>query len=251
MKIQYCSDLHLEFPENNRFLKKEPLIPVGEILILAGDIIPFAVQDMYSHFLDYVSKNFHTVYWIPGNHEYYRYDITQKENVIYEQIRHNVFLVNNRTVVHDNVRLVFSTLWSYIKAVNEWDVQQNISDFSLIKNNKTRFTPQDFNQLHRTALEFLTGELKYQDTQTVVVTHHVPTFMNYPEQYKGSPLNDVFAVELFSLIESCSALYWIYGHSHCNTQPFLIGNTTLLTNQLGYVHMNEHTNFIRNAFIEI
>jgi len=37
MKIQYCSDLHLEFWDNEFFLKHNPLIPCGEILLLAGD----------------------------------------------------------------------------------------------------------------------------------------------------------------------------------------------------------------------
>jgi len=36
MKIQYCSDLHLEFPTNAIFLKNHPIEPAGEILILAG-----------------------------------------------------------------------------------------------------------------------------------------------------------------------------------------------------------------------
>jgi hypothetical protein len=45
IKAQYCSDLHWEFKENMRYIQKNPLNPVGDILILAGDILPFALTE--------------------------------------------------------------------------------------------------------------------------------------------------------------------------------------------------------------
>jgi len=75
--------------------------------------------------------------------------------------------------------------------------------------------------------------------------------MNYPSQYKGDILNEAFAVELFDLIESSNINYWVYGHHHSNTPEFVIGNTKLINNQLGYVQRNEHLKFETNKCIEL
>ena len=252
MKIQYCSDLHLEFKENKNFLSKNPIQPSGEILIIAGDLIPLVMLHHQSDFFDFVSDNFEAVYWLPGNHEYYHYDLKNVKNPLYEKIRDNVFLVNNQIIPYKNVILIFSTLWSAISPQNEMAVLQNISDYSLIKRQGKHITPSHINSLHQTDFNFLTKALNdNRDKTNIVVTHHVPTLLNYPEQHKTSKINQAFAVELFDFIHYSNAAYWIYGHHHNNTAEFKIGNTTMLTNQLGYVQQNEHKEFKGNAVISI
>lgn len=254
MKLQYCSDLHLEFKENEDFIKTHPLQPVGDVLILAGDIVPFVHINKHKDFFDYVSDNFKRVYWIPGNHEYYGnvlncdlYDLMIDYDSclsVYKKIRENVFLVNNQVVKLGNIKFLFTSLWTKISLTNQWYIHQHLNDFHQIKFNGKTFTPEDYNKFHMVSREFLTKALlEKDDCKTVVITHHVPTLMNYPEEYKRSTLNEAFAVELYDFIDNSSINYWIYGHHHINTQDFKIGNTWLLTNQLGYMKYNENEEF--------
>ncbi len=250
LKIQYASDLHLEFPGNKEFLKQHPLQPVGDVLVLAGDIVPFAVMDKHQDFFSFLADNFKTTYWLPGNHEYYHFDIAEKSGVLNEAIRSNVFWVNNTSVLHEHVKLVFSTLWSRISPGYQWQIERSLSDFHVIKHKGYRFSAEQYNQLHAESLAFIQNELiNNQNGQTAVFTHHCPTFLNYPEQYKGDILNEAFAVELHDLIEASEIASWVYGHHHTNTPEFTIGNTKLITNQLGYVQRNEHRLFELNKVI--
>jgi|SRR6185437_1160266 len=251
MKIQYCSDLHLEFPDNKRFMETHPIIPNGEILILAGDIVPFQLIEKHADFFNYISENFKSTYWIPGNHEYYGYDLANKRGAFIEKIRANVFLVNNLLVQEGDINLIFSTLWTDISPQNEWFISQNISDFRVIKYNSLPFTTLNYNEQHRECLRFITDAVKQVNKgKTLVVTHHAPTQMNYPEQYKGSRLNEAFAVELYDFIFANNVDYWIYGHHHYNTPSFSIGHTTMLTNQLGYIQYREDKNYRRDIYID-
>ena len=252
MKIQYCSDLHLEFGENKNFIREHPLDPTGEILLLAGDVVPFALMDKHNDFFSYVADHFQTTYWLPGNHEYYHSDISKRSGTMNENIRSNIHLVNNVTIEKDNIRFIFSTLWSKINPDKQWYIEKSVSDFQLIKYKGYRFSIDRFNELHEDCLRFITAELHRNHTgKTIVITHHVPTFLNYPAQFKGSDLNEVFAVELFDMIKTNGPDYWIYGHHHSNIPEFKISNTSMLTNQLGYVKYNEQQGFKTNAIIEI
>ena len=244
MKLQYASDLHLEFPENKEFLKRNPLLPGGDVLLLAGDIVPFSVMDKHADFFSYISDTFQTTYWIPGNHEYYGSDISERTGNFKEKIRENLFLVNNISVIHENVKLIFSTLWTRISPEKKFEIRQRLSDFHAIKYNRKGLTPDHYNFLHEQCRSFLNEEISSPGSEKrVIVTHHVPTFMNYPEKYKGDSLNEAFAVEMFNDILISDADFWIFGHHHCEIPDFQIGTTTLTTNQLGYVKYNECPDF--------
>ena len=158
MKIQYCSDVHLEFPENKEFIKLNPLQIKGDVLLLAGDIVPFAVMDKHADFFNYISDNFQATYWIPGNHEYYYSDITQRSGIINEEIRSNVFLVNNVSIKRDDVKFTFSTLWSKIRPAYQWQIEKGLSDFHVIKYKGYRFSAEKYNLIHEESLKFIEQE---------------------------------------------------------------------------------------------
>lgn len=236
-KIQYCSDLHLEFQENTAEMKMNPLVPSGGILILAGDIMLLGNMKKHDWFLDWASGHYETVYWIPGNHEYYGgYSIEANDISFEEKIRPNVILLNNRSVVHNNTAIHFSTLWGSIGFLYEKKVQSGVSDFYQIRYKSGPLKVSGFNAMHMEALHFLdSAHQKHKGMDSIVVTHHVPTFENYPAEFLGSPINGAFATELSGLIKKWKPNYWIYGHHHRNVKPFKVGKTTLLTNQFGYV----------------
>jgi predicted phosphohydrolase len=57
----------------------------GEILLLAGDIIQFVDMEKENDFFNFLSDNFEHTYLIPGNHEYYRSDMTERTGSFHEK----------------------------------------------------------------------------------------------------------------------------------------------------------------------
>lgn len=253
MRIQYCSDLHLEFTKNRRWLSNNPLIPSGEILIVAGDTHYLGHDFENLDFFKWASDHYEQTYVIAGNHEYYGgYDLSLHQKPFKWELQRNVFLLNNQSVIINDHMLLFSTFWSHIHAENRNVVARGVNDFHQIRIGDNRLSVDDFNQLHAEAFAFLNQNLENHNGKTVVVTHHLPTPLCNSPEFKGSSLNDAFVVDKTDYITKSNIDYWIYGHIHRNVgSGMILGGTTMLCNQLGYVDMNEHTDFARNSSIEI
>lgn len=250
MKIQICSDLHLEFTNNRNWLKRNPLIPKGEILIIAGDTYYLERDYEELDFINNVAKDFQAVYLIPGNHEYYGgFDVSTALLPTHKKIKENVFMVNNQVVELQGIDFIFSTMWSKIQR-NTLDVLKGMADFRKIKFNEERFSINHFNEVHEVAFNFLSRAVE-SDSKKVVITHHLPSNECNVDEFKGSVLNEAFCVEKTNFILNHGIDYWIYGHSHRNLNDFRIGNTKMITNQFGYVDWNEQNSFNYEKIIEI
>ena len=97
MKIQFVSDLHLEFPDNRAWLAAHPLEVTGDILLIAGDTayldLPDSGRETYKayDFWDWASRHYKQVIVCLGNHDFYGYyDLATMPNNYCLDIRPNV-----------------------------------------------------------------------------------------------------------------------------------------------------------------
>lgn len=253
MKIQYASDLHLEFADNWRFLKENPLQVTGDILILAGDIGYLGDENYTNHpFWDWASENYQQVIACMGNHEFYKYyDIATLHDGCRIPIRDNVNSYYNAVVHIGDIDIIVSTLWAKIPLKEAYYTERVISDFHRILYNDELLTFSDFNREHERCLAFVKKAVEESMAKhKIVVTHHVPSFKMQCPKFADSLANGAFTVELEDFINEHDIDYWIYGHSHYNVDV-TIGNTRCLSNQLGYVFHNEHLTFDPCKIIEV
>jgi predicted phosphodiesterase len=254
MKIQYASDLHLEFRENWRELKREnPMNPKGDILVLAGDIGYLGDDNYSTHpFWNWASENYQQVIVALGNHEFYKfYDLSSLHDGLIGEIRPNVHFFYN-TVVHiQEIDIIISTLWAYIALEDAYITEHSLTDFRRILYGEDILTFADFNREHKRCLGFIKQSVANSTAKLkIVVTHHVPSFQLMSPEFHGNRINGAFTVDLDDYIATSGIDYWIYGHSHRNIDK-TIGTTHCVCNQFGYAFHNEHLTFDRNKIIEV
>lgn len=253
MKFQYASDLHLEFPQNRAYLYAHPIKQKADILLLAGDtnyLTETLEKDVF--FLNDL-RNFEHVYLVPGNHEFYKQSFDIAQALSFEKrITENCTYLNNRSIILGDVRIIFTTLWTYIEEGRHLTVQNRMNDFFQSIFACNRFTATDFNYCHDFCKNYLETELQKEFFgRTIVLSHFVPFPPEYSRYEWEKPLLDAYHVDLLSLIEKYKIEHWIHGHNHWNIESFQIGKTWFHTNQLGYVSRYQHFTFCLDKTITV
>ena len=256
MKIQYASDLHLEFEANRAFLRRGGLVPSADVLIVPGDMGFLGDRKMERREeFDWFADHFKETWIVPGNHEYYHgYELKDTLTDFEYAVRPNVRYVNNRAVRIDDAEVFFTTLWSPVPPIYVADVQFGMNDTKYICYKGSVLFAGEFNELHKICLDWLTKALDgSKATKKVVVTHHCPSRNSVFDGHPGSRLSCAFIAPLDDFIAGRDDIAaWIFGHTHYTSgDGTLVGNTPIYNNQLGYCQLYENQWFRCDAVLEV
>lgn len=249
-RIQFASDLHLEFgdltPENYSRAIQPPSDGMKCILVLAGDIGDHRTLET---FMSWCVENWTLVIYVPGNHEYYHTSIISRDRWLREMatkigfvfLQKDVLAVKNK--YGNDIVFVGCTLWSDIPTDHLDEMRNYLNDFNLIKEFKEK--PWRYASLHKDHREWLTKTLKdlegLEFTKVIVVTHHAPLKNGTSAPvFENKTTNCGFATDCFDLLDMCDL--WIYGHTHHCTTIHYSERTKIMANQRGYRGANKKYN---------
>lgn len=243
MKLFICSDLHTEFLQPIEQLELFKKFPEADGIIIAGDLTSkkYLIDN-----LKYLCDKYQHVIFTMGNHEFYNSsfqeieDLLNRTKVRSDMLGRNLYWLNDSTCNINNTNFIGGTLWFPDNPLNQL-YERQLSDFSYIKD----FRKEVYERNKKTIVAF---NNKQMDENTVVVTHHLPSYQSVNEKYKGDQLNRFFVCDMENLILEKQPKIWLHGHSH-DSCDYFIEKTHVVANPLGYP--NEHNKFDYNLIIEL
>lgn len=219
--IQYVSDLHIDgWCQGTSFYQF--VTPVSPFLVIAGDICS-AWSPLYKYFLDWASRNWHTVIIVAGNHEYHctdeRHTIFETDQHIHKLCKPNVhFLQNGESYIlpGTKIRFVGATLWSRVDPSIYPLVENKKKDYTQCWRTLTdNLTPHDTTQFHEWQTYNLNLALDpvIENETLIVVTHYMPSLELLEPEYKNEAIHTCYASNDDWLLRP-TIRAWICGHGH-------------------------------------
>lgn len=254
--LRIASDLHLEqfYGQDLRKVEALTLEPhekdAESILVLAGDISSKPGQ--LGLFLKLIENRFRHVIYVPGNHEYYRHDMTEWNERLEQMSKHyervTAALGKVKCVIVDDVRFIVGTMWSDggHSEKDNMNVATGLWDFVIIRKDGDMFSVADMKKLHYEMVADIESFLKARDDKmTVVVTHHLPSYSLCHPRFGGSIDGGFASKSDYLLTADFAPDLWIHGHTH-DTISRKLHNTQIVCNPRGYlceVNACEHNSY--------
>lgn len=260
MKIHLISDVHTE---TGHYSIPDMEDEANTIVVLAGDIgASKRPETTYFPLVKNCCKRFKHVIMVMGNHEHWRCDFSKTYWKIWEDTVEfdKLSLLEKETVVIDSVAFIGATLWTDMDKGNPMLMMDAVSKYGGMKdyqririsNYARPFRPVHSMADHLRAKEYIFPEIAKQkeaDNKTVVITHHLPSYVSIPLEFKNQRLNGAYASELGDEICDAAPDFWLHGHTHGNCD-YMMGDCRIVCNPRGYAsELNE--GFIDNLIIEV
>jgi len=254
VKLQIVSDLHVDVDA-----KVSPFVlpnPGRDVLIIAGDLAE-GIKGA-----DFIRDQLHIspVIYAFGNHEFYGQSYTKLikkwEELAAELLvshPHRLFIMHDKVVMVYGQTFIGSTLWTDFDKGNPLVMTEAgyyMNDYQRIRDDQYRkIRPMDTLRWHAKHMQFLEQQLS-NFPDSVVVTHHGPTYQSIAPRFKGDKMNPAYVSDLSKFILRHQPKLWCHGHVHA-VIDYTVDKTRVVANARGYENYGEHTGFDPSFMVEI
>jgi len=267
MKFRLMSDLHLNicqgkwFPDVMENEKDQILLIAGDIWEGTKSLIFRREQPDEVQWLRVMCERFREVVMVFGNHDYWDENIDSLNTKFFDGCSYigmpeNFHLLDNHSIMIDDVKIIGSTLWTNFDNQNPltlYNAENMMLDYKYIKKNGYANTwekvkPLDILKRHIYSVSYIQNQLTDYHGKSIVLTHHCPSFRGKSKIWLEH--NGLYCSDLDDMIYKLKPSFWCYGHIHEHS-VYGIGNTMLLSNPLGYIGHNEQSNFKHDMVFEL
>lgn len=279
MRIQFVSDLHLEFRTGSA--EKVLTQITGDILVLAGDICvcgDLGHVSVFERFLKHYCPKFKQIIHVAGNHEYYTDDRSPTTmRVIQNRLKNlgriyaNYHFLHNKVVCIDRTSfkvqyqdeyvpisaaglcIIGSTLWTNIPAEQFEDIREHMNDYSniftTVAGNTSLITPKYIADQHAVQAAFIRRAVRNYigPDKILLVTHHKPYISPSHKELSAAYQSNFLERLPLTLSEKIRAV--IYGHTHKFDNLISQFPFGVFSNPKGYP--NQNTGFVDGHAIDL
>ncbi|MCP5202467.1 MAG: metallophosphoesterase [Gammaproteobacteria bacterium] len=226
MKIQFFSDVHLEFGATALATSD------ADVIVAAGDVAIGAAG------VPWLAASGKPTVYVAGNHEYYGGEMGAVQAAIRGACAGtNVRFLECESHVIDDVRFIGATLWTDFMGENAelmLALKPQMNDYVQIRLGERGLEPEDLVDINRHTRVWLERELARPHAgRTVVVTHHAPLFASW-HQAPESPFKGAYCNNLSRLVlKNPHVDLWVHGHVHARAD-YRANQLRVVCNPRGY-----------------